>query len=105
LKKNLKLRTEVLFTGVRVLTPSFAFAIFIVIGALRHAPPLKLALASLLLYIFFSILSDAFVRVLRKLYFEVTDVDRGIIGDESTIPAKGQLIDIKQSAEMPRYRR
>ena len=104
MKKNWKLRPEVFFTGIRVLAPAFAFGIFMVVGALRHAPPLKLAVVSLLVYIFFSILSDACVRVLRKMYFEATDIDRGIIGDEP-VPVKGQLIDIKQTAEMPHHRR
>lgn len=103
----MKIRYENLVSSVRILTGSFAFLLVILIGSViglfRDVDPIRLLWTGIAVYIFFVWLGGKFAKLLERVNYEVTDIDRGK-ADQKKKPGEkhlGKLLDISQTAEGP----
>lgn len=98
----MRIKTANLVAVVKAFTGPFAFLIAIFVGALVQADPFVLVAASLITYIFASVMGGVFGRMLERINYEITDVDRDFAGEEDkTHRHIGAIIDYRQSAETP----
>jgi len=98
----LKIRFENLIAAVRVLTGALAFFIVIAVGAALSADPLKLLVAGLVVYVIFYKMGSVFAKMLERVNYEVTDIERDKAVDKKPDEKHlGGIIDFKQGAENP----
>lgn len=98
----MRIKTENLIAIVKAFTGPFAFLIAIFVGALVQADPFVLLVASFITYIFANIMGGVFGKMLERVNYEITDVDRDFADEEDkTRKHIGTIIDFSQSAETP----
>ena len=98
----MRIKIENLVAIVKAFTGPLAFLIAIFAGALVQADPFVLLIASFITYIFANIMGGVFGKMLERINYEITDVDRDFAGEEDrTHRHLGAIIDFSQSAEMP----
>ena len=103
-QRKVKLKMENIVASIRVLTGAFAFLITIIVGGLLYAEPWILLVSSIIVAVFFYVMGGQLSRILDRINYEVTDIERYKFDDEDNDKGGvkvGSLIDISQSAETP----
>jgi hypothetical protein len=96
-----KIRFENLIGAVRVLTGTFAFLIWIVVGSLLFTEPLLLVLVGIIVFLWFHKMGGVFAKLLERTNYEITDIDRDKFEVDTEKKSMGRLLDVSQSAELP----
>jgi hypothetical protein len=98
----LRLKPENLIAIVKSFTGPFAFLIAIFVGALVQSDPFVLLAASVITYIFASVMGSVFGKLIERINYEIKDVYRDFAEEEDKTNRNiGSIIDYRQSAETP----
>ena len=98
----MKIRFENLIASVRTLTGAFACFITIAVGAALNVDPVKLLEIAIAAYVFFYIFGSTVAKMLERVNYEVSDIDRDKAADKKPGEKRlGGLLDIKQGSESP----